>query len=220
MVDDTNTRSPIEQAEHRINHDGQAAMPVTLESVITANSQDVSFGAEDNRSLETGHPSESYNMEPLPSTTPRDYETHPSEASAGQVYQSQRATLPGTSDWPLANGSRVNETNEDEARSQAGGTAPHNATPGSPIITTDYSRTEPMQYEHHVGSQAQFVAEHDPEHHGACRQRCIRTWEVVKRPGPREMREAWEVETIWATWLLYVSFRSFLCLFIYNRSHC
>lgn len=201
MVDGTKLKSLIEQAEQRIDRDGPAALPITLESVIPTNDPDLPFEPEDNSS-ETRHPSRSTTKKLPPSTVPGENNAQLPEASAVEVDQSKTATSPRRFSPPQTIGNRENSINEAEERDRADGNEPHNSTPDSPIITTEYSRTEAMQYENPAGNRAQFVAEHDPEHHDTCRQRCIRTWELVKRPGPREMREAWEVETIWATWLL------------------
>lgn len=201
MVDGIDMKSPIEQAEERINRDGPAALPVTLESVIATNDPGVPFEAE-GKALEIRHPSTSNTKDLLPRAMAVENNNQVPEASAGEFGHSKTTTSPGGSTSPNANGSGEDRVNEVEDQQKADGNEPQNIAPSSPVITTEYSRTEPMQYENPGANQGQILAEHQPEHHGTCRHRCIRVWEVVKRPGPREMREVWEVETIWATWLL------------------
>lgn len=70
-----------------------------------------------------------------------------------------------------------------------------------------YSRPESMQYEEPTKNQGRGrrVSRNSGKPHGECHERCIGAWERVKRPGPRGMQEFWEIDSIWATWLLYVT---------------
>ncbi|POS75095.1 hypothetical protein DHEL01_v206509 [Diaporthe helianthi] len=202
MDDGTIMESPLEEAQQRSSGDDPATLAIPQESGRTTKSSDMPFVAEHNNALELDLLSKSSTKGLAPNITTEEYHSQLSEAPAGEIGHSKTVASPGRSTSPQTNGSRENSTNKGEERNKADGNEAHNTTPDSPIITAGYSRTEPMQYENPANNQDRIVPEDDVESHETCRHRCVRVWEVVKRPGPREMREAWEVETIWATWLL------------------
>ncbi|KAF2430827.1 hypothetical protein EJ08DRAFT_212439 [Tothia fuscella] len=63
----------------------------------------------------------------------------------------------------------------------------------------EYLKMESMQYRKSTNDHDPHDARTHSKDHRKYRTKCIHAWERVKRPGPRDMRDAWEVESIWAT---------------------
>ncbi|KAH8779809.1 hypothetical protein F5883DRAFT_540604 [Diaporthe sp. PMI_573] len=203
MVDSTNKKNPCQQAGQRIDCDDPAALPITDETVRTKNGPVVPLEAEEGRSSEIRHLSSANTSHQSPSIMAGENDTQPSKSPTGGTSHSKSATSPGRSSLPKTNGSREDKINAEKGH-KAGGNEIYNTTSDSPSAAEQYLGTEPMRYENPAINQDQVAAE---DHKGHCRscctsERCIRVWELVKRPCPKEMRRWWGVKTIWATWVL------------------